>query len=207
LRPEWDDPPAPVSGAPWGSTNFGVVVGTNEVTGNGVVVVVDFDPGAFVVEPDPGAVVVDVTDDDGVDVVVVDVDDANVVDVVDAPDDEVVVVVGGGGVARQLDAVIVLSFSVTAPLIASTRPLTVAPLSSVIDVAARIVPTKLVVEPNVAELPTSQKTLHACAPFSSTTDADEAVVSVEPAWKMKTESASPPPSRVTAPVRPMLDVD
>ncbi len=52
---------------------------------------------------------------------------------------------------------------------------------SVMDVCARIVPTKLVVEPSVAELPTCQKTLHACAPPSRMTLALEAVVSVDPA--------------------------
>jgi hypothetical protein len=70
----------------------------------------------------------------------------------------------------------------------------------VIDVRARIVPTKLVDVPSVAELPTVQKTLHACAPPSRTTELPEAVVSDEPAWKMKTALASPPAFKVTDPV-------
>ena len=46
--------------------------------------------------------------------------------------------------------------SVTAPLRASILPSTVAPVFSVIEVSARIVPAKLVVVPSVAELPTCQ---------------------------------------------------
>ena len=169
------DPPAPVSGAPWGRTNFGDVVGTNVVIGERTVVVVA-DPGADdPPDEDEGEVVVVVA----VDVSVVDVVDVSVVDVVGVVDDKVVVVVGGA--TRHVDDVIVLSLSVTAPLIARTRPFTTAALSSVIEVKARMLPMKFVEEPRVAELPISQKTLHACAPFSNTTEAEDAVVSVEPA--------------------------
>ena len=160
-RTDWPDPPAPVSGAPRGSTNFGVVVGTK------VVLV----PGDVVVGEELGNVVVEV----------VDVEPAtSVVDVLDVLDVVDVVVVGGGGV-RQVDRLTVLSSSVTAPLMAWSRPFTTAPVLSVIEAEARIVPMKLVDVPSVAELPTSQKTLQAWAPFSRTTEADDAVVSVEPA--------------------------
>jgi hypothetical protein len=155
----------------------------------------------------PGAVVV-VADEDNVDVVVDPPD--NVVDVVEVVDGNVVVVADADVVVvvgvRHAEGEIVLSIIVTAPLIARTRPLTTAASSSVIDVRARIVPMKFVEEPSVAELPTSQKTLHACAPFSSTTEADDAVVSVVPACRMKTASAFPSPLRVRAPVSCMLDV-
>jgi hypothetical protein len=53
--------------------------------------------------------------------------------------------------------------------------------------------------PKVAELPTVQKTLQACAEPMSTMELFEAVVSDVPAWKMKTALGSPPPSRVNVP--------
>lgn len=117
----------------------------------------------------------------------------------------VVVEVGVGEEAKQVGTVMVLESSVTAPLRANTLPRSVAPVSSVAEVSAMIVPTKLLVVPRVAELPTCQKTLHACAPFSSTTLLPEAEIKVEPAWKIKTASASPPPFRVTDPVSAMAD--
>jgi hypothetical protein len=115
------------------------------------------------------------------------------------------VVVVVGDTAAHVETLIVLSSNVTAPLRASIRPLTVAPVFRVIEVRAMRVPTKLVVVPRVADEPTCQKTLHACAPFSSTTLLPEAVVSVEPAWRMKTAPALPPPLSVNAPVSPRLD--
>ena len=117
----------------------------------------------------------------------------------------VVVEVGVGEEAKQVGTVMVLESSVTAPLRANTLPRSVAPVSSVAEASAMIVPTKLLVVPRVAELPTCQKTLHACAPFSSTTLLPEAEIKVEPAWKIKTASASPPPFRVTDPVSAMAD--
>lgn len=126
---------------------------------------------------------------------------AAVVEVVATPD--VVVDVD----KRHVGTVIVLSSIVTAPPIARTRPFTVAPLLRVIEVVARIDPAKLVVVPNVAELPTCQNTLHACAPFSSRTELVEAVVKVEPASNMKTESGFPAPFNVTVPVRPIEEVE
>jgi hypothetical protein len=80
---------------------------------------------------------------------------------------------------EQVGTVTVLLSSVTAPVCARTRPSTVAPVSRVAEVRARIVPEKLVVVPSVAELPTCQKTLHACAPFSRITLLEEAVMRVE----------------------------
>jgi hypothetical protein len=49
---------------------------------------------------------------------------------------------------------------VTEPLRASARPSTVDPVVTEMDVNARIVPTKVVSVPRVAELPTCQYTLH-----------------------------------------------
>jgi hypothetical protein len=141
--------------------------------------------------------------------VVVVVGAASVVVVVGAA--SVVVVVGAAsvvvvvGAAEQVARDTALSSRVTAPLRASTRPSTDAPVSSVADVRARIVPTKSLVVPIVAELPTCQKTLHAWAPFSSATVLPEAVVRVDPARKMKTELASPPPFNVKVPLSAMLE--
>jgi hypothetical protein len=59
-------------------------------------------------------------------------------------------------VSAQVGTEITLSFSVTAPVCAKTRPSTLAPESSVTEAKARMVPTKEVVLPRVAELPTCQ---------------------------------------------------
>jgi hypothetical protein len=134
-------------------------------------------------------------------VVVVVVGAASVVVVVGAASVVVVVV----GAAVQAGTEIALSSKVTAPLRASTRPSTEAPVFNVAEVSARIVPTKLLAVPIVAELPTSQKTLHAWAPFSKATVLPDAVIRVDPARKMKTEFALPPPLSVTVPVRAMFD--
>src|SRR4029078_7831686 len=86
-----------------------------------------------------------------------------------------VVVVGAAGVVvvvgsdAHTGAVITLESSVVAPLRASRRPATVAFVFAVIEVSARMVPTNAVPVPRVAELPTCQNTLQACAPFSSAT--------------------------------------
>jgi hypothetical protein len=60
-----------------------------------------------------------------------------------------------------------------------------APVVTVMEVTAKIFPTKFVLVPIVAELPTAQKTLHACAPLINETSESEAVVSVEPIWNTK----------------------
>ena len=60
-------------------------------------------------------------------------------------------VVAGAAVAAaaQVDRVIVSSMSVTVPFRARTRPLTVTPLASVIEVSASIVPAKLEPDPSL----------------------------------------------------------
>jgi hypothetical protein len=118
--------------------------------------------------------------------------------------------VGGGvvvvtGADEQVEGTIVSFCRVTAPFRASTRPWTVTPVFNDADVSAMIVPVKSEPDPRVAELPTCQKTLQACAPFSRSTVLLEAVISVDPAWKMKTALASPCPSSVTVPVSPRLE--
>ena len=156
-----------------GMTTVVVVVGGVVVVDETVVVVV------------AGGVVVVVVVAGGVVVVV----DPKVVVVVDA--------------AEQVGTEMELSSSVTAPFLASARPDTEAPVLRVIDVKARMVPEKLLVVPRVALDPTCQNTLQAFAPFSNRTVLPDPVISVEPAWKMNTELGSPPPFRVTVPVRDM----
>src|ERR1700735_1691760 len=65
--------------------------------------------------------------------------------------------------------------------------------------AAITVPTKRVPVPSVAEEPTCQKTLHACAPLTSETLVFEPVIRVEPIWNMNTASGLPCAFRVTLP--------
>jgi hypothetical protein len=98
-----------------------------------------------------------------------------------------VVPVGGvdvGGVDEggdvQAGVTNVLVSNVTAPLRASARPMTVRPVSTVIEVNAMIVPVTLDPGFNVAELPTCQNTLRACAPLVITTLPPVSVVSAEP---------------------------
>ena len=110
----------------------------------------------------------------------------------------VTVGVGVGGIA-QVGAVIVSSSRVTAPLRASARPAMVSPVSTEIDVRARMVPVKAEFVPRVAELPTCQNTLQAWAPLVRMTLLAESVTSVEGAWKMKTAFGSPPAFRVSDP--------
>lgn len=184
-------PPAPVSGAPSGITKVVVVPDDLLWTPTGVTIVV-LDPGTVVVAV-PAVVVVP-----GAVVVV----PAAVVVVVAT----VVVDAGGGGVAAQVGTVIVLESIVTAPFIANARPKSVAPVSSVTDWVAMIVPAKSVVVPNVADDVTCQNTLHAWAPFSKTTDADEPVMSVDPAWKIHTALGSFCPFSTKTPFRAMDDV-
>jgi hypothetical protein len=68
-------------------------------------------------------------------------------------------------------------------------------------VRAMIVPTKVVVVPRVAELPTCQKTSHACVGSITLTTALLAVVSVLPIWKTQ----GPEPVSVSVPVSTALD--
>ncbi|KJF15617.1 hypothetical protein AXFE_35410 [Acidithrix ferrooxidans] len=153
-------PPFPVAGAPTGITpDACAAIGVIVVAVAGVVVVTV-----------AGVVVVTVA---GVVVVLA----ATVEVVLEVVVLEVVVAVGA---VEQVGIVIELDSRVTAPVWAKMRPLTVAPVFRVTEVSANMVPAKFVVVPRVAELPTCQKTLHACAPFSNTTVLDEAVVRVEP---------------------------
>jgi hypothetical protein len=111
-----------------------------------------------------------------------------------------VVAVGVGvGITAQLDAVIVSWSRVTAPFWASARPEMVSSVCTVIDVRARMLPTKVESVPRVAELPTCQKTLQAWAPLVRMMELAESVVSVEGAWKIQTAFGSPCPSRVSDP--------
>ena len=97
----------------------------------------------------------------------------------------------------------VLLANVTAPVRANALPFSAAPVVTVTDAWAMIVPLKVVLVPRVAELPTCQKTLEATAPpMSATALLPAAVVSVLPIWKMKTAFGSPLPLRVTVPVMP-----
>jgi hypothetical protein len=116
--------------------------------------------------------------------------------------------VGGGGMGvEHVDFVMVLVSSVTAPLRASVRPSTVTPVVTVIELNARMVPRKMELVPRVAELPTCQKTLQDWAPPMRFTWLLDAVVSVDPAWKMKTAVESPPPLSVRSPVSPSDDAE
>jgi hypothetical protein len=70
-------------------------------------------------------------------------------------------------------------FNVTAPLRARARPWTVTLRFTVIEVRARMFPTKVEPVPSVAELPTCQKTLPSCAPLTNVTVLLDPVMSVE----------------------------
>ncbi len=99
-----------------------------------------------------------------------------------------VVVVTGGA---QVGVVMVFVSRVTAPLIANRRPSTVASVVAVMSVSANRFPRNTELVPRVAELPTCQKTLHACVPLINATVLDDDVISVDPAWKTKAASGSP----------------
>jgi hypothetical protein len=113
----------------------------------------------------------------------------------------VVVAVGLGVGDAQAGTVMTSSSRVTAPLRASARPMILSPVFTEIEVRARMLPWNDECVPSVAELPTCQKTLHACAPPVRTTELAEPVISVEPIWKIKTAFGSPCASRVSAPLR------
>jgi hypothetical protein len=105
----------------------------------------------------------------------------------------------GDGLVWQFGTVMVSSSRVTAPLRASTRPMMVSPVVTVIDVRARTLPWNAEPVPRVAELPTCQKTLQAWAPLVRRTSLAEPVVSAEPTWKMNTALGSPRAFRVSEP--------
>ena len=112
----------------------------------------------------------------------------------------VVVAAQAGGV------VMVLASRETSPLRARTRPWTVAPESRVAEVSAMMVPTKVLPDASVAELPTCQNTLQAWAPFSNCTTLSDAVTRSDDAWKTNTELASPSPLRTSGLAAVMLAV-
>jgi hypothetical protein len=91
----------------------------------------------------------------------------------------------------QLDVVMVLVSKVTAPFRASSLPWIVAEVLAVMLAKAITVPTKRVPVPSVADDPTCQNTLHACAPLTRETVVFEPVINVEPIWNMNTALGSP----------------
>ena len=111
----------------------------------------------------------------------------------------VVVVVGALRLHRGW--VNVLVSSVTAPFRAKARPCTVAPVVTVIEVSARMLPTNTELVPNVAELPTCQNTLQACAALINDTLLPELVMRLELVWKIHTEFGLPAPSSTNGPLR------
>jgi hypothetical protein len=94
----------------------------------------------------------------------------------------------------------VLLSMVTAPFCARALPDTVASAVKVMLVSARMLPTKLLPAPMVAELPTCQETLHCSAPLIRSTAESLAVVSVLPISNTHAAVESPPASRVSIPV-------
>src|SRR5438128_2191975 len=93
--------------------------------------------------------------------------------------------------------------SVTAPVRAKARPLSVAPVVRVTDAWAMIVPLNTVFVPSVAELPTCQRMFLVCAPLIRITWLfPAAVVNVDTIWKIQVAFGSPLPSRVRLPVIP-----
>ena len=92
----------------------------------------------------------------------------------------------GGGVGVGVTAKLQTGFvtelvsSVTAPLRARRRPFMEAPVVAVIEVKAIRVPKKLELVPRVADEPTCQKILQACAPLIRLILLPDAVVRVEP---------------------------
>ena len=102
-------------------------------------------------------------------------------------------------------AVMALSSKVTAPVSARSRPSkSDAPVSAVMDVWARMFPSKALPVPSVAELPICQKTLmpgvEEPPSLIVTTELPDAVVRVDPIWKTNCASGLPWSSRVSVPV-------
>jgi len=107
-----------------------------------------------------------------------------------------------GTTAAQLLFTTVFVSNVTAPVNAMRDPSTLAEVVPVIEVCAMMCPTNEDEVPRVAEEPTSQKTLHACAPPVSVMTLELAVVRLDAVSKIKTELGSPAPLRVRVPVSP-----
>jgi hypothetical protein len=111
---------------------------------------------------------------------------------------------GAAGAPLHVDVTKVSLIIVTVPFRASALPLTVTPFASVMDVRARIVPTKEDPDPRLAELVTCQKTLQGLPPLTKLTELDDAVTRSDVAWKIHTEFGSFCPSSVSVPVRPSV---
>src|SRR5258706_6519879 len=88
---------------------------------------------------------------------------------------------------------------VTPPIRANARPARGAPAAKLIDWFAMILPFMPEPLPIVAELPTCQNTLAACAPPMRMTCRPEVVTKVEVIWKIKTALTSPWPSSGRSP--------
>jgi hypothetical protein len=95
-------------------------------------------------------------------------------------DEEVAALLDGSITTQFLCAVIRSLMIVTGPFNANSPPSTVTPAFNEIDISARILSAKIVEAPSVAEDPTCQKTLHACAPLMRMTTVAVAVVSLDP---------------------------
>jgi hypothetical protein len=95
--------------------------------------------------------------------------------------------------------------SVTAPFLASARPMMFAPVFKVMLVSATRLPMNDVVVPSVAELPICQATPHGLPPLIKRTDDELAVVNVLPVLKMKVAAAFPCAFNVKVPVNPADD--
>lgn len=106
-----------------------------------------------------------------------------------------------GGAALHVDVMNWSLIKVTVPFRDSALPLTVTPSARVMDIRAKIVPTKEEPDPRVAELVTCQKTLHGLPPLMKLTELIDAVTRSEVPWKIQTEFGSFWPSRVSVPVR------
>jgi len=107
----------------------------------------------------------------------------------------------------QAGTLTMLVSKVTAPFRASALPFKVAPVVNVMSVSARMLPLNVELVPSVAELPTCQKMLCDEALPASTIELLLMVVSEEATWKIQIAFAFPPPSSVSVPVIPSVDVD
>jgi hypothetical protein len=83
-------------------------------------------------------------------------------------------------VTGQISTLTILESNVTDPRKANTPPFETAAVSSVTEIAARIVPAKALPVPRVAEEPTCQYTMHGKAPPPNTIFEPEAETKVLP---------------------------
>ena len=102
--------------------------------------------------------------------------------------------------AAQYSACTKAEFKVIEAPNANNPPWLVASAFTVIDTADNNVPAKSDPKPSVAEVPTFQNTLQACAPPANSTVDPMAVVNIEPIWKYHASVALPVPRRVKIPL-------